>query len=72
MGGQCVISANLKQTATWRVDLEDIISIHSITIYYRTENSAWVSYLELHLMFPVAIYKDDTCTGAVCNCQIVV
>ena len=42
--GQCVISANEKQTATWWVNLTSILSIHHITIYYRTENVAWGQY----------------------------
>ncbi|XP_056003587.1 multiple epidermal growth factor-like domains protein 10 [Ostrea edulis] len=41
-GGQCVASRG-KTKATWRVDLEDIRSIHHVTIYYRTENKAWGS-----------------------------
>nr|XP_022308548.1 angiopoietin-1 receptor-like [Crassostrea virginica]XP_022308549.1 angiopoietin-1 receptor-like [Crassostrea virginica] len=40
-GGQCVISGNYKQTATWWVDLTRILSIHHVTIYYRTGNVAW-------------------------------
>ena len=40
-GGQCVISENKKQTATWWVNLTNILSIHHITIYYRTENEEW-------------------------------
>ena len=40
-GGQCVISENGKQTATWWVNLTNILSIHHITIYYRTENEEW-------------------------------
>ncbi|XP_078327442.1 uncharacterized protein LOC144623121 [Crassostrea virginica] len=40
-GGQCVISENDKQTATWWVDLTSILSIHHITIYYRTGNVPW-------------------------------
>ncbi|XP_056002124.1 receptor-type tyrosine-protein phosphatase kappa-like [Ostrea edulis] len=41
VGGECAISNNNQQTATWRVDLENILSIRHITIYYRTENDAW-------------------------------
>ena len=40
-GGQCVISENEKHTATWWVDLTSILSIHHITIYYRTGNVPW-------------------------------
>nr|XP_022305246.1 receptor-type tyrosine-protein phosphatase epsilon-like isoform X2 [Crassostrea virginica] len=40
-GGQCVISENYKQTATWWVNLTSILSIHHITIYYRTGNAPW-------------------------------
>lgn len=41
LGGECVLSANTQQTATWRVNLARIYSIHHITIYYRTDNAAW-------------------------------
>ncbi|XP_056003597.1 multiple epidermal growth factor-like domains protein 11 [Ostrea edulis] len=41
VGGECVISTNNQRKATWRVDLEDILSIRHIAIYYRTENTAW-------------------------------
>lgn len=44
-GGQCVISANYKQTATWWVNLTSILSIHNITIYYRTDNVTWGMYI---------------------------
>nr|XP_022308875.1 protein draper-like isoform X1 [Crassostrea virginica] len=40
-GGECVISENEMKTAVWFVDLQDILSIHHITIYYRTENAPW-------------------------------
>nr|XP_022309624.1 multiple epidermal growth factor-like domains protein 11 [Crassostrea virginica] len=40
-GGQCVISENDKQTATWWVNLTSILSIHHVTIYYRTGNAIW-------------------------------
>ena len=40
-GGQCVLSDNEKQTATWWVNLTSILSIHHITIYYRTGNLPW-------------------------------
>nr|XP_022304629.1 multiple epidermal growth factor-like domains protein 10 isoform X1 [Crassostrea virginica] len=41
-GGQCVLSDNDKQTATWWVNLTSILSIHHVTIYYRTEVYGWV------------------------------
>nr|XP_022304116.1 uncharacterized protein LOC111111421 isoform X2 [Crassostrea virginica] len=37
-GGQCVISENGRQTATWRVDLGGVVSISHIDIYFRTDN----------------------------------
>ena len=40
-GGQCVLSDNDKQTATWWVNLTSILSIHHVTIYYRTEVYGW-------------------------------
>ena len=40
-GGQCVISENEMETAVWYVDLQNTLSIHHITIYYRTGNEPW-------------------------------
>ena len=40
-GGQCVISGDKMQTATWWVNLTSILSIHHITVYYRTGNVEW-------------------------------
>ncbi|XP_052690987.1 angiopoietin-1 receptor-like [Crassostrea angulata] len=42
-GGQCAVS-ELKQTATWWVNLTTIHSIHNITIYFRTENDLQIFY----------------------------
>jgi hypothetical protein len=41
LGGQCAISSAIQQTAIWRVDLKDILSIRHITVYYRTDNVPW-------------------------------
>nr|XP_034322582.1 multiple epidermal growth factor-like domains protein 10 [Crassostrea gigas] len=38
VGGQCTISEDGKNTATWRVDLGRVVSISHIDIYYRTDN----------------------------------
>jgi hypothetical protein len=54
--GQCAMSDGGKQTAIWRVDLEDILSIHHIIIYYRTENKNWGKQLYNSLFIPKTIF----------------
>ncbi|XP_078328724.1 uncharacterized protein LOC111111957 isoform X2 [Crassostrea virginica] len=41
LGGQCSLSDRNKTSATWWVNLTSILSIHHITIYYRTDNVPW-------------------------------
>ena len=41
LGGQCSLSDVNQRTATWWVNLTNILSIHHITIYYRTDNAPW-------------------------------
>lgn len=38
---RCTHSANNRKEAMWRVDLGAILGIHSITLYYRTDNVPW-------------------------------
>ena len=46
-GGQCAISKNNQHKATWWVNLTRILSIHHITVYYRTGNTEWGEYILL-------------------------
>ncbi|XP_022307425.2 uncharacterized protein LOC111113432 [Crassostrea virginica] len=60
-GGQCTQSASNQQTATWWVNLTSILSIHHITIYYRTENSPWDSTSDYPWRFlGFSIYVSNT------------
>lgn len=46
-GGQCTISNEGYYTAMWRVDLESVVSISHITIYYRTDNQSMLHFIQL-------------------------
>lgn len=50
-GGQCVISENYREKATWRVDLGDVVSISHIDIYYRTDNFQSMKYFIKLLLY---------------------
>nr|XP_022308884.1 cell death abnormality protein 1-like isoform X1 [Crassostrea virginica] len=69
-GGQCVISGNKMQTATWWVNLTSILSIHHITIYYRTGNVEWGThngFTGRFLGFSVFVSNStDTSDGTLC------
>lgn len=62
-GGQCVISADHKYTATWWVNLTSIHSIHHITIYYRTDNVAWRKLLTDIVIQMLIMYINFICMG---------
>ncbi|XP_062610404.1 multiple epidermal growth factor-like domains protein 10 [Saccostrea cucullata] len=40
-GHKCSVSADKRMNATWWVNLTDIVSIHDIVIYYRTDKESW-------------------------------
>ena len=49
-GGDCA-NSDLKNTTEWRVDLENILSIHHILIQFVTNNNVWgITHLS-HLHF---------------------
>lgn len=41
LNGQCVLSAENQNVTYWWVNLSTVMSIHHITIYYRTDNVPW-------------------------------
>ncbi|XP_062596213.1 uncharacterized protein LOC134257634, partial [Saccostrea cucullata] len=44
LGGQCTISYSYERTALWWVDLGEVLSIHHLTVFYRTDNVPWDHY----------------------------
>nr|XP_022304885.1 multiple epidermal growth factor-like domains protein 10 [Crassostrea virginica] len=61
LGGQCSLSDKNKTNATWWVNLTSILSIHHITIYYRTDNAPWgPSNGYTHRFLGFSVYVSNT------------
>lgn len=56
-GQQCTHSANKRKEAMWRVDLGAILGIHSITLYYRTDNIPWGRHTYFYL---ICLLEEET------------
>ncbi|XP_065928041.1 multiple epidermal growth factor-like domains protein 10 [Magallana gigas] len=70
-GGQCAVSADYKQTATWWVNLTSTHSIHHITIYFLTNNATTLdfqrTYANFYLGFSLYVSKTtDMHQGTLC------
>ncbi|XP_052708664.1 uncharacterized protein LOC128183607 [Crassostrea angulata] len=70
-GGQCAVSADYKQTATWWVNLTSIHNIHHITIYFLTNNAPTLdfqrTYANFYLGFSLYVSKTtDMHQGTLC------
>nr|XP_022308399.1 uncharacterized protein LOC111114398 [Crassostrea virginica] len=68
--GECVLSANFKSTAEWRVDLKQVSQIQYIVIHFRTDDLKWDEHNELTGHFlGFSVYISNTTNkedGTVC------